>query len=81
MIMIPKWMIVLSSYYKGLNSHEISMNKNIAYSQVHKISLEFENLGWIKRKIKGRRYVTEVIKDGLVIVKKINPLLKQLEGL
>jgi len=79
-IFIPKWMNVLEGYNSNMNSNEISIKNNITYSQVHKISLELEKIGWIKRTLVGRSYKTELTKEGNKVAERSNKLIKQLGG-
>ena len=79
-VFIPKWMKVLEGYSSNMNSNEISIKNNITYSQVHKISLELEKIGWIIKTLVGRSYKTELTKEGTNVAERSNRLIKLLGG-
>ena len=77
-IYIPKWMIVLDGYNKGISTLKLSSITNISYAHVHNITHELKELGYIKIIKSGRVNKIIFTKEGKKVSKLCRTFIQEL---
>jgi DNA-binding MarR family transcriptional regulator len=82
-LLVPAWIKIMHelSLHPEITATKIAKNLDITYSHVTKIIGEFENMGLIKTKRKGRTIEILLIGEGIAIAKDVDSLFYKIAKL